>query len=47
MTSRTIEIIIRISVELVDWATIILKEKLNGRKDKNDEKGNTGKKRKG
>lgn len=44
MTSRTIEIIIRISVELVDWVTIILKEKLNGRKNQNDKEGNTVKK---
>jgi|GEM_PF-6286966 len=43
MTGKTIEIIIRISVELVDWITIILKNKLNGRKDKNDKEGNSSK----
>ena len=43
MTKRTIDLIIRIGIEIVEWISIILKEK----RGTNDSKGNSEKKRKG
>jgi hypothetical protein len=43
MTKRTVDLIIRIAIEVVDWLNIILKE--NRRSENNDSKGNSKKKR--
>jgi len=45
MTKRTVDLIIRIAIEIVDWLNIILKE--DRRTENNDSKGNSKKKRKG
>ena len=42
MTKRTIDLIIRIGIEIVEWISIILKEK----RGNNDSKRNSKKKRK-
>jgi hypothetical protein len=44
MTKRTVELIIRIAIEVVDWLNIILKEKRRETKP-NDRKGNSKKER--
>jgi len=45
MSNKTIQLIIRISVEIVEWISIILKEKkINERNDQNDKQGNSGQK---
>ena len=43
MTRRTVDLIIRIGIEIVEWISIILKEK----RGTNDSKRNPEKKRKG
>ena len=43
MTKRTVDLIIRIGIEIVEWISIILKEK----RGTNDSKRNPEKKRKG
>ena len=43
MTKRTVDLIIRIGIEIVEWISIILKEK----RGNNDSKGNSKKKCKG
>jgi hypothetical protein len=45
MTKRTIDMIIRIGIEVVEWVSIILKEKRRETKQ-NDGKGNSKKKQK-
>ena len=45
MTKRTVDLIIRIGIEIVDWLSIILKEKKEAKN--NDCKRNPEKKRKG
>ena len=42
MTRRTVDLIIRIGIEIAEWISIILKEK----RGINDSKGNSEKKRK-
>ena len=37
MTQRTIDLLVRIAIEIVDWINILLKEKR--RPDKNDRNG--------
>ena len=43
MTQRTIDLLVRIAIEIVDWINIILKKK----RGPNDSKGASEKKRKG
>lgn len=44
MTKRTVDLIIRIGIEIAEWLSIILKEKKR-RSRNNDSKGNTEKER--
>ena len=46
MTKRTVDLIIRVAMEIVNWLTIILKEKRNGGDKNNDSKGNSKEERK-
>ena len=46
MTKRTVDLIIRVAMEIVNWLTIILKEKHNGGDKNNDSKGNSKEERK-
>ena len=41
MTKRTIELIMRVAIEIVDWLKIILTEKQKGRNSNDDRKGNS------
>jgi len=44
MSKKTIQLIIRISLEIVEWVTIILKDKTNERNDYHDKQRNSGQK---
>ncbi len=41
MTKRTVDLIIRIAIEVVDWLNLILKEKRKGGNKDNDGKRNS------
>jgi len=40
MTKKTVEALIKIGVEVVEWVSIVLKDKMKGKED-NDCKGNS------
>ena len=45
MTKRTVDLIIRVAIEVVDWLNLILKEKRKGGNKDNDSKRNSKKER--